>query len=493
MQRHVAFAIAVAALIARQASAQCPDGTPPPCGSGAAPRSVAVLTFDNITRDTTAQYLAESLADQIFSRLAQVERLTVISRSAVRRLRSADQLSVQQLGRALNAAYLVNGSLRMAGGRLHVIVEALRAGTGAAIWSTAFDREQGDLLGLEEAIATEVAAGIAGRLTSREQHVLALRVTRNPSAYARYLRGNFLLARRTPESIARAIADYSAAVQADPGLVVAHARLALAYGLCVQWKTCGRDTALALGRREADDALALDARSAEAWMGRAVLLFQQHAAGGMAPDTLSAVFAALRRSVELDPRDAEAWHHYGALLTGINDSLAEASLRRAIGLDASRAISYGDLATLYATRRRSAQAVRRADSAIALDSNTFYFELRAMARLEAGDTAGALDDARAHPASIVSASLLSGFAADTTARRTLASSLSFYDIQEARYLLWVGQRDTAVDAAIRLLAENPWRAGHEYRRPLYDSIREDPRFRAAMEAAWRELARVRWR
>ena len=85
--RRPAFTIALAVALPRPLLAQCPDGTPPPCtgGTGPAPRSVAVLTFDNITRDTTAQYLAEGLADQIFTRLAQVDRLTVISRSAVRR------------------------------------------------------------------------------------------------------------------------------------------------------------------------------------------------------------------------------------------------------------------------------------------------------------------------------------------------------------------------------------------------------------------------
>src|SRR5512142_416236 len=110
-RRRAVLSFAVLALSAMPLRAQCPDGTPPPCGPAApAARSVAVLTFDNVTRDTTAEYLAEGLADQIFTRLAQVGRLTVISRSAVRRLRNADQLSVQQIGRALNAAYLVNGT-----------------------------------------------------------------------------------------------------------------------------------------------------------------------------------------------------------------------------------------------------------------------------------------------------------------------------------------------------------------------------------------------
>ena len=208
--------LALAAAPAAFAQQRCPDGTPPPCARAAAParpapHSVAVLTFENTTRDTSAQYLAEGLADQITTRLGGVARLTTISRTAVRRLRSPELLSVQQLGRSLNAAYLVSGSLRAAGGRVRVNVEALRAATGEAVWSDAFDRASDDLIGIEEAIATEVAAEVAGRLSPQERLILGSRVTANSRAYEQLLRGNVHMARRTPASILRAITAYRAA------------------------------------------------------------------------------------------------------------------------------------------------------------------------------------------------------------------------------------------------------------------------------------------
>ena len=164
-------------LVAVPALAQCPDGSPPPCAAAAAqvhpaPNSIAVLTFENITRDSSAQYLAEGLADQIATRLGGVARLTMISRSVVRRLRNPQQQSIQQIGRSLNAVYLVNGAIRAASGRFRVNVEAVRAGTGEAVWSEAYDRASDDLIGLEEAIATEVAAGVAGRLSPQERRAL---------------------------------------------------------------------------------------------------------------------------------------------------------------------------------------------------------------------------------------------------------------------------------------------------------------------------------
>ncbi len=509
--RQVAIALLALAL-ARPLLAQCPDGTPPPCagGSGPAPRSVAVLTFDNITRDTTAQYLAEGLADQIFTRLAQVERLTVISRSAVRRLRDADQLSVQQVGRALNVAYLVSGSVRMAGGRLHINVEALRAQSGAAVWSSAYDRAQDDLLGLEEAIATEVAAGIGGRLTPQEQRGLARRLTGSAEAYRRLLRGNVLLARRTASSFLGAIAEFQAAALADPTIVPAHARLAYAYALCSLsgFGTClVPDTALALGRRAADRAISLDPRSSDAWLGRAYTMFLQYGQNGQydgvgdpPPESLSVAFAAFHRSVELDPRNDEAWHQYGASLAGVNDSASEAYLRRALAIDPTRAISWRDLSWTYAETGRSVDALRMIDSAVALDpTNAAYLREGAAhhlaALLAAGDTAGALAYARSHDQLEPSSAFLAAVGGDSTARRAWEARVTAGNEDRfsfvVLYLMWTGRSDAAVNQVLRYW-RNPWRAMF-MRAAVYAPMRADSRFQALLDTAQRVRDRVRWR
>src|SRR4051812_12781671 len=92
--------------LARIADAQCPDGTPPPCNragravSIAAPssaNSVAVLYFENLGRDTSDVYIADGLTEEVTSRLGQVGRLSVISRTAVRRLRGASTMQTSEL------------------------------------------------------------------------------------------------------------------------------------------------------------------------------------------------------------------------------------------------------------------------------------------------------------------------------------------------------------------------------------------------------------
>src|SRR5262245_14972273 len=172
----ITAAVAIVLAAASPLRAQCPDGTPPPCAPRRpppAPTSVAVLTFDNRSHDSADVFLAEGLADEIAARLTQVGRLTVASRAQVRRLRGVERMSIPDVGRALNVANLVTGGLQRSGSRLRVNVELLRAGSAQQVWADVLDRSTTDLLEIQAAVASAVAAAIAGRLAPQEQRALA--------------------------------------------------------------------------------------------------------------------------------------------------------------------------------------------------------------------------------------------------------------------------------------------------------------------------------
>ncbi len=494
----VGLLLALAA--AGPARAQCPDGTPLPCPTPAvrapAPRSIAVLTFENTTRDTSAQYLAEGLADQVFARLGSIERLTLISRSAVRRLRGPEQLSVQQIGRTLNAAYLVSGSLRAAGGRVRVTVEALRAATGEAVWVATYDRASDDLIGLEEAIATEVAAGVAGRLTSQERRALVGRATTNSRAYEQFLRGNVLLARRTPASTQGAIAAYRAATATDSGFADGYGRLAYAYAVCVNWP-CGGDvdSLLRRSREAATRALRLNPRSSDAWMGRAWLLAVWFRRAAHADDSLLAALAAFRRAVELNPRNDEAWHQYGAALLFVSDSASLDAQRRALALDPARAVTYGDLSWTYWFMGRNDLALATVDSALALEPDGPFRMTRMLYRVQAADTAGAVADARLWSSTFWgTTAILAAFAHDSASIRVMESDVARPPSCEpgwAVYLVWTGRREQAVQWLLPCGAS--LRTRWHLRSPALSPLAEDPRIQALRATSDSILARARWR
>ncbi len=187
--------------------------------------SVAVLDFDNLSHDTSDTYLSEGLTEELTSQLGQLERLRVASRTAVRRLRNPSHLSLPDISRALNVAYLVNGSVRRSGQHLRVTVELLRAATGDQVWSNQYDRSEQDLLAIQEAVANAVATAVAGRLLPAERTTLATKPTRSPEAYDAYLRARVLYEAAVPVRQSDAVALLERAVAIDSGFATAWALL----------------------------------------------------------------------------------------------------------------------------------------------------------------------------------------------------------------------------------------------------------------------------
>jgi len=312
-------------------AAQCPDGSPPPCRAqptraapAPAPNSVAVLYFDNLSRDTADAYLADGLTEEIIVRLGHVQRLEVASRSAARRF-SGRAEAPAVLGRLLAVAYIVSGSVRPAGSRLRVTAELVRARTGTRVWGDVFDLTNADLLAVQAEIAQAVATTIAGRLLPAERAQLAARPTRDPVAYDLYLRGQFFFGRFTEADIRRAIDLYGQALARDSTFAAAYAATAVA------WNALGDDwlpplDAYPNARVAAERALALDT-SATALTGLfwSVLAVDRDVRRA---DVLT------RRALELDPRLASA-HLLSFVIWSVRGNAAEAvaAARRAWEVD----------------------------------------------------------------------------------------------------------------------------------------------------------------
>jgi len=338
---------------------------------------VAVLNFRLLSRDSSDAYLAEGLADAITTRLSQVERLDVASRTAAR------------LGRTPRAAWVVSGTMLRQNARLVVSVELLRASTGRNAWAQRYERPDTAVLDLERDIAVAVASNMLTNVTASERTALGGSPTGNAEAYDRLLRGNFLLARRSLDQVSRAIQEYEAAARLDPSLAAAHARIGLACALWLDysWDRAGRpapDSVLAKGIAATTRALARDSNSSDAWLSKAYMGMWAN------PRTFEGVEDAFRRSLALDPRNAEAHHQYADMLSIVwrrDESVAH--MRAALAIDPARSTSLRNLAMDV-----GASSLALLDSAIRLEPEQWLgWSMRAMVRLQRGDTAGALADA----------------------------------------------------------------------------------------------------
>ncbi|HTH65619.1 MAG TPA: tetratricopeptide repeat protein [Gemmatimonadales bacterium] len=503
-QKLLAAALACAALV-RPVWAQCPDGTPPPCrGAGrtnAPPgNSIAVLTFDNLSRDTGQTYLAEGLANDISTQLGQIERLTVTSRTMVRRLPNITALTPQAMGRALAAAYLVSGGVQGGPNRVHVSVELLRAATGQAVWASQFDRTTADLLAIQQEIAASVAASVAGRLLPQERAALGQRSASNGEAYDHLLRGDFLLRQRTKEGAERALTEYEAAVRLDPGSARARASVGEVLGLCADWywrcRGLGNDSLVALARAAVDSALARDSLSAEAYAARAGIEYDLDHARGLVD---------VERAIALQPRNARFHHQRGWILAeDLRFDEAIREYRRALTLDPALAATYEHLARIATIQRRFDDALADLDSAIRLEPEmTVVYARRAMLRAWLGDKAGMRADVAALRGRGAGPDLdryLAGLEALAAAATgdTAAAGARLDSLRAAGGAAEIASAtEGTVATAIRIGRGNgflaslppnftiePFWAAY----PWYDPVRADPRFQAGLER-WRQGVR----
>ena len=497
MLRPIAPFLIIAAGWTLPALGQCPDGTPPPCqrartSSAAAPASsIAVLYFDNLSRDTGDVYLADGFTEEVMNRLGQVEGLQIKSRAAVQSLRARGAADPLAAGRSLNVAHLVSGSVLRQRGRVRVNVELTRVSSGNRVWGGSFDRGAEDLISTEAEIAESVAVNVGARLAPAERQRVEARPTRNAAAYDHLLRGRFEQRRSTTAGNLAAIRQFQAALAIDPGLTSARVHMAASYGLLGTLyyspeAGLSRDSLLALRERNLEQALREDSTSVDALMAQTA---------GQSP---AAAISLIERALAAEPRNADVHHSYALYLRQVGrETEAIAEFRRAFEIDPDRAISLVNLGQTYVMMRDFASGSLWVDSALTLHPEaSFYYKEAALTRLLLGDTAGA----RAIAPQIAGhgsvegqqeiVAMLAARAGDSATARAIALRIdstwarrdcfvSHECLEVAMTLGAAGLREKAVSMFERMAPRGSWLV-YWSRRPELDVIRNEPRFQAVL-------------
>jgi len=193
------------------------------------PNGVAVLPFENLSRDPDNAYFAEGIQGEILTRLASIAGLKVISRTSTQQYQSKPS-NLREIARQVGAANILEGSVQKAANHVRVNVQLINAQTDSHVWAETYDRKLTDIFGVESEIAKGIAESLLTKLTVREQQALAVKPTNNPEAYDAYLRGLAFEARTIYRVGLRteAIGSYERAVQLDPNFALAWARLSRA-------------------------------------------------------------------------------------------------------------------------------------------------------------------------------------------------------------------------------------------------------------------------
>jgi len=225
--------------------------TPADAPAAAADRSIAVLPFENLSRDPDNAYFATGIQDQVLTQLAKIGALKVISRTSTEQY-AAKPASVGEIAKQLGVANILEGSVQKAGDSVRINVQLIRADGDTHLWAETYDRKLDNIFGVESEVAGAIADALNAKLSGAERQELAARPTDNTEAYEAYLRANLLYERGEVEADLReALRLSETAVRLDPGFAQAWA---LTSELHASFYIGGNDTSAA-GRDAAHEAL----------------------------------------------------------------------------------------------------------------------------------------------------------------------------------------------------------------------------------------------
>jgi TolB-like protein len=191
-------------------------------------KSIAVLPFDNLSRDPDNAFFAEGVQEEILTRLAKVADLKVIARTSTQKFKSAPE-NLSAVAKQLGVLNILEGSVQKANDQVRVNVQLINAMTEAHLWAGTYDRKLTDIFAVESEIANAVADALQAKLTGSEKSSIAKAPTANPEAYELYLKGRFFWNQRSGTDLRKAIEYFNQAIAKDPNYTLAYTGLADSY------------------------------------------------------------------------------------------------------------------------------------------------------------------------------------------------------------------------------------------------------------------------
>ena len=459
---------------------------------GGAGPSVAVLPLENIGGSDSDRYFSEGVTDELTSALGKVPGLRVASRTSVFALRGKG-LDAKEISKTLKVSNILEGTIRRSGERLRVTAQLTNASDGFALWSDTYERQMRDVFEVQDDIAGSIATALRVALApspsgKRSVGSGASAGTQDMAAYDLYLRGRYFWHRRGNDALHRAAEYFGRAIDRDPTFARAYAGLADALGLLPIFGSTPADSAFPLARQAAEKALALDSTLAEAHITLGLIL---KSAGDW-----EAAGVQFRRGIALDSNYATGhqWYSELSIITGhVGDAISE--LERARDLDSLSPVINAELGYTLGLAGRYREAILAGQRAIELDSTLWIgHAFLAFTHVFAGQYKPAVDGFRRavrlgpgiDPLLGALALALAKNGQADSARIVLAPAESRAKgkggspVALAMGYAGLGDRNTALNWLVRGAREkDPWQYAMSINAPIFDSVRDDPRFAEA--------------
>jgi serine/threonine-protein kinase len=363
---------------------------------------LAVLPFENLSRDPEQDYFSDGLTEEMITQLGRLNpaKLGVIARSSAMHYKNADR-AIDRVRQELGVDYVVEGSVRRAENRVRISAKLIHCTDQSQLWANSFERELKDILALQNDVAQAVAQEIRVTLTPQEQARIVEARPVHPEAHQAYLKGRFHWNKRTPDGLLNAVKQFDLAISLAPDWPLGYAGLADAYSLMPWYGPVRPSEAMPKAKEAVAKALEMDESLAEA-----------HTSRGWIAATYDWDWPVAEREYEraiaLSPNYATAHHWYAvyfrnmsrheeaireitkaqeldplSLIIGVNVGLqhyyvgdfaqAETCLRKTLELGPDFARTHRDLARTLLLQGKLAEAITEAREAVRLSKDDPWF------------------------------------------------------------------------------------------------------------------------
>jgi len=338
--------------------------------------SLVVLPLENVSGDSSQDYFADGMTDELIARLAKIRSLRVISRTTAMAYKDSRK-PLSEIARDLRVDAVVEGTVLRAGNRVRITAELVQVSTDHHLWAETYESPVGDILTLQGQVASAIVGQISVKLAPEDQTRLANTAAHvNPEAYEDLLKGRYYWNKRSDEGLAKAIEYFEAATTKDPNYALAYAGLADCYSVVGSAIVGTMPAAQAAPKAKAAalKALQIDDSLGEAETSLASVRFNYDW-------DWPAAATGFERAVELNPNYATAYQRYSLYLMAMGrprESLEKINVARQLDpLSLSINFSYGW--RLYMARQYD-EAAEQLDNTLEMDPSF------ALAHLVLGET-----------------------------------------------------------------------------------------------------------
>jgi TolB-like protein/Tfp pilus assembly protein PilF len=447
------------------------------------PTMLAVLPFQNLSGDSSQDYFADGLTEEMIMHLGKLggSQLGVVARTSSMAYKKTTK-DIGQIGRELDVDYILESSVRRDGNQVRITVQLIRVQNQTHIWANSYDRELTYSIGVQEEVAREVAHRIKVSLAPAG----ALPVPLNLLANDAYLQGRYFFNQYTEDGFSKAASHFEKAVAADSNFAAAWAGIADSYTFLIITNVLRPQEGWPKVRLAAQKAIELDPTLSD---GRRNLAhFEMHMWNWKPaePD--------FQKSIALNPSSAEAHRFYTAYLASLGrhqEAILETNRSRE--LDPFSVIANAEVVrTLYYARRWK-QAVEEAHKALLLDPDyprTHFWLGRVYAQM--GKFAEAIAEAeRSGPTDSVIRLTELAYARARSGETAKANAL-LQHLEQRAELAYVpaydfaiihtalGENEEAVAWLQKAYNEHDWALFVLGVEPRLDPLRSDSRFRSLL-------------